>query len=571
MNKFSKLMKNLFTDKRFIIVLIALVVLVIAGIVIYNMRYSPTEETMSLNDYYEVEEGGMAVIVDGALAPKEEGAAKGIVRDNTPYVKISFLNDVLNDRYAYDSQDHNVCYSTKEGTYKANTTSKGYTFKGQNKSVNYIPVIEDNGTAYIALEFVKDTNGAEYTFNQDPARAAIYTPGRERVTAVARKDAPMRRFGGNRSKIVGNVKEDDKVTVVENYGSWSQILTSDGILGCVENSTLTDKENEKNKTTVAQESMKHNQMNTTVRLGWHQLFSKASNGEVQGLIAAAPGLNVISPTWIQIKDNKGGINDLSSAEYVIFCHSNNIKVWTLVSNIEHDVNESLVFNTAASRETLINNIINSVTAVGSDGINIDMESVGDANVGGYIEFIKELALECQQRGLVLSIDNYNIKSADYDVDIQARYADYIVLFGYDETWTGAGKAGSNNSMKFVKEGVEGMLNSGVDNKQLILGIPFYTRLWAQKGDSVTSETVTLKGTPALLSSNNAQVSWLNDNKENYATWQNGDTTYSIWIVDDKSLKERCSYVADKKIAGVAAWKLGNETTDIWQMIKETVK
>ena len=70
MNKFSKLMKNLFTDKRFIIVLIALVVLVIAGIVIYNIRYSPTEETMSLNDYYEVEEGGMAVIVDGALAPK---------------------------------------------------------------------------------------------------------------------------------------------------------------------------------------------------------------------------------------------------------------------------------------------------------------------------------------------------------------------------------------------------------------------------------------------------------------------------------------------------------------------
>ena len=63
MNKFRKLMKNLLTDKRFIIVLIAIVVLVIAGIVIYNMRYSPTEETMSLNDYYEVEEGGKHTLI----------------------------------------------------------------------------------------------------------------------------------------------------------------------------------------------------------------------------------------------------------------------------------------------------------------------------------------------------------------------------------------------------------------------------------------------------------------------------------------------------------------------------
>ena len=571
MNKFSKLMKNLFTDKRFVIVFIALVVLVVIGIIIYNKKYSPTEETMSLNEYYEVDEGNMAVIVDGALAPKEGGLAKGIVRNNTPYVKISFLNDVLNDRYAYDSQAHNVCYSTKEGTYKANTGDRGYTFKGASKNTNYAPVIEDNNEAYIALEFVKETNGAEYTFNRDPARAAIYTPGRERTCAVARSDTPMRRFGGNRSKIVGNLKEDDNVTIVENYGSWSQVLTTDGVLGCVKNSSLTDKESVKNKTTAAQESVKFNRLNDMVRLGWHQLLNKASNSDVQNIVASSPGMNVISPTWIQITDNKGSINNLSSADYVNFCHANNIKVWTLVSNIEHDVNESLVFNTSSARETLINNIIGAVTAVGADGINIDMESVGDANVGGYIEFIKELSLICHEKGLVLSVDNYNIKSADYDVDIQARYADYIVLFGYDETWTGAGKEGSNNSMPFVKEGVEGMLGSGVENKQLILGIPFYTRLWAKKGDSITSETVTIKGTPALLSSNNAEVTWLNDNKENYATWQKGDTTYSIWIVDDKSLKERCTYVANKKIAGVAAWKLGNETTDIWEMIKETVK
>ncbi|MBQ9391765.1 MAG: hypothetical protein IJU02_06200 [Lachnospiraceae bacterium] len=571
MDNIKKFLKNLFKDKRFIIMLVILVVLIVAGIILYNVRYSPTSETMTLEEYYEVADGETAIIIDGELISKTDGTALGLVRNNKPYVQAELINDSIKDVYAYDEVGHTVCYTTKEGTYKANAGSKGYTFNGQSVNKDYVPFIEEAGRAYISLAFIKDSNGTDYTFNENPARTAIYTAGKERTTATVRKDTPMRRFGGNRSKILSTAKEDEEVTIVDNYGSWSQILTEEGVLGCVENGYLKDKETSNNKTGAAQEELNHNLMKEKIRMGWHQIFNNTANDQVSSVISVAEGMNVISPTWIQIKDNKGSINDMSSASYVQFCHDKNIKVWSLVSNIEKDVDEGSLFKVAQNRENLINNIINSVTAVGADGINVDMESVGDANVDGYVEFIKELALKCKEKGLVLSVDNYNIDSANYKVGIQSRYADYIVLFGYDETWTGSPTAGSNNSMGFVKEGVEDMLDEGVDKNQLILAIPFYTRLWTQTGQNVTSETVSLKDTPDLLAKNNATPTWIKENKENYAEWQKGDGKCMIWIVDDKSLKERCDYAMSKNIAGISAWKLGYETVDTWKMIKDTVK
>lgn len=571
MNNIKRFFKNIYKDKRFIVMLVILVLLIIAGIIIYNVRYSPTSETMTLEEYYEVADGETAIIIDGELISKTDGTSLGLVRNNKPYVQAELINDSIKDVYAYDEVGHTVCYTTKEGTYKANAGNKGYTFNGQSVNKDYVPFIEEAGRAYLSLDFIKDSNGTDYTFNENPARTAIYTAGKERTTATVRKDTPMRRFGGNRSKILSTAKEDDKVTIVDNYGSWSQILTEDGVLGCVENGYLKDKETSNNKTGAAQEELNHNLMKEKIRMGWHQIFNSTANDQVASVVSVAEGMNVISPTWIQIKDNKGNINDMSSASYVQFCHDKNIKVWSLVSNIEKDVDESSLFKVAQNRETLINNIINSVTAVGADGVNVDMESVGDANVDGYVEFIKELAIKCNEKGLVLSVDNYNIDSANYKVGIQSRYADYIVLFGYDETWTGSPTAGSNNSIGFVKEGVEDMLDEGVDKSQLILAIPFYTRLWTQTGQNVTSETVSLKDTPDTLAKNNATPTWIKENKENYAEWPKGDGKCMIWIVDDKSLKERCDYAMSKNIAGISAWKLGYETADTWKMIKETIK
>ena len=43
---------------------------------------------------------------------------------------------------------------------------------------------------------------------------------------------------------------------------------------------------------------------------------------------------------------------------------------------------------------------------GLDGINVDFEKVSQDAGQDYIQFIRELSVECRSRGLVLSVDNY---------------------------------------------------------------------------------------------------------------------------------------------------------------------
>ena len=66
----------------------------------------------------------------------------------------------------------------------------------------------------------------------------------------------------------------------------------------------------------------------------------------------------------------------------------------------------------------------------------------------------------------------------YQRDEQALFADYVVLMAYDEHYNGSDE-GPVASIDFVKKGVEDTLKE-VPADQLILGIPFYTRIWRRR-------------------------------------------------------------------------------------------
>ena len=80
---------------------------------------------------------------------------------------------------------------------------------------------------------------------------------------------------------------------------------------------------------------------------------------------------------------------------------------------------------------------------GVDGINLDIEGIKASAGPHYVQFIRELSVDCRKEGLVLSIDSYvpASYSAFYNWAEQGRVADYVVMMGYDEHYAG-GEAGS---------------------------------------------------------------------------------------------------------------------------------
>ena len=65
----------------------------------------------------------------------------------------------------------------------------------------------------------------------------------------------------------------------------------------------------------------------------------------------------------------------------------------------------------------------------------------------------------------------------------------------------------------------------------------------------------------------AEVTWLEDLGQNYAQYQEGNSTYKIWMEDAASLEKKLEVVKENGIAGGAFWKAELETPDVWDVIQ----
>jgi spore germination protein YaaH len=257
-----------------------------------------------------------------------------------------------------------------------------------------------------------------------------------------------------------------------------------------------------------------------------------------------------------------------------------VEVWALFSNLENsDTDTAYVLTHSSIRHHLIDEIIEKALYYGLDGINLDFESMNEADVGeAYIQFVRELSLKCKANNLVLSIDNYvpSDYTAFYDRAEQANFADYIVIMGYDEHYYGS-DAGSVASLGWVAEGVTNTLLE-VPSDQIILGMPFYTRVWSLtplSDDSdtemtydVKSEAYGMNAVNKLIASNNAEKQWLESSGQYFAEYEKGGILYRIWIEDSASLEKKLQLLDEYDLAGASFWKLGLETSDVWDTIAE---
>ena len=208
---------------------------------------------------------------------------------------------------------------------------------------------------------------------------------------------------------------------------------------------------------------------------------------------------------------------------------------------------------------------------------LNREEVGDA----YIQFVRELSIKCENNGIVLSIDNYVPTSytSFYNRSEQANFADYVVIMGYDEHYAGSDE-GSVSSLSWVRQGVIDTL-AEVPANQVILGMPFYTRVWAltpdeEAGDnddidanilySVSSQVYGMRSANNLLANYGVEKQWLEDSGQNYAEFESEGITYKVWLEDSASAEARLKLMDEYELAGASFWKLGFETSDVWDTI-----
>lgn len=542
--------------KPVIAVAVLVILVAILGIVTHVvMKYIPSSEKMDLNEYYgEMADGEIALVIG-----TEKLEERGLVDGDRVYLPLDVVNTYLNQRYYWDSANQQILYATPSELTSVSASSE---------AGDKVWVKDDK--VYLNLTYVQEFTDLDAYITKDPYRIAIQYKFKNVKTVTVKKNTSIRYRGGIKSAILTSVKKGTKLRLIEEMENWDQVATDDGYIGYIDKKKVGEAEKTKFERSFKKEQYSYLTMDSKVNMVWHQVTSTDANAYFADATANMTGVNVISPTWFYLTDTSGNIASIASADYVSQAHEKGLQVWGLIDNFTQEVSTTETLSSTAARQNIISQLIQAAQDVGMDGINVDFESLSEDVGTHFLEFLRELSIECHKNNLVLSVDNPVPEdfTSHYDRAEQGRVVDYVIIMGYDEHYVGS-EAGSVASLPWVEQGIQDTLDE-VPAKRVINAIPFYTRLWRTTGGNVTSEAIGMDQAQQTIAENNVETYWDKTTSQNYGKYDIDNSTYQIWLEDAQSVAEKVKLVSKYDLAGVSAWKLGFENNGIWQVISDNL-
>ena len=546
---------------------------------------------------YEDEEGNDIMYTSdkgdiAAVALEDEYAGEcGIIIDNEAFLNIKTVKENIDDRFYWDKEESLVLFTNATEVYESKIG--GSNIEGpSNETTGYTISFVDGENCFINVKFIKKFVDIETKASKEkgdmPAIISLSYESGKKTYMKTSKDIEMRTKGNYQNLIVTVIPKDTKVTVVSTGKNWYKVRTSKGVMGYIPVKKLHDKTTKKLQYKNDDDTYTHVTFDGKVSLAWNQIYNQSANSNITDLLSNVSGVNVLSPTWFSLTDKRANLSSLADYSYVEMAHKNKMQVWALVNDFTDKKLTATVLAKTSLRQRLVNNIMYFVDAYDLDGINIDFEYINQDNADDYLQFLRELSVECRNTKTILSIDNYGPAEWNmyYDRAQQGRLADYIIIMNYDEHTTSSKEAGSVSSMTFARENIEKTVKEVGDSSRVITGIPFYTRIWKEtpedKGSSdegtfiedaangnyyLSSSAVGMDEAKKAYKKAGVEPVFNEETGQNFVTYTSGDSTYSIWLEDKTSIKARLELMNANNLGGAAYWSLGQESDSIWKTIK----
>lgn len=493
-----------------------------------------------------------------------------LIEDNVVYISTKDIANFFDGHIFYDNQyDQLITTSeTKVATMKIDDkkvliNDVNFPLVASAKKIDgnfYLPFSEVGKSVYnVETKYVEKTN-----------TVVLVSLDRELVYGNSSKNNSVKYKPTILSKTIDKINKGDTVTIVETKDGWTKVTTENGKVGYVKENTVVNLQKMRENLDIDTIS------NEKVSLIWDYFSVYGSAPQRSGKIE---GVNVVSPTFFSLKkQGKGEIVanvGIKGANYINWAHNNDYKVWALLSNDSLKDTTSEILNDYKLRNDLINNILTIVANYNLDGINIDFENIKEADKDMFSRFIIELAPRLKNIGKTLSVDvTAPDGSADwslcYDRNVIGEVADYIVFMGYDQHGVSSTEAGTVAGYDWVETSLNKFIDrEEVASNKIILGMPFYTRVWVESNGELSSSTIDMNSIDSYIPAGTQKV-WLDDVKQYYVEYQKNGKTYKIWIEDEDSIKCKLELISKYNLAGAAYWEKDREPDSIWKLISETL-
>ncbi len=575
-----------------VIAVVLIIIIIWVGIatgLFENFSYSSEQVSESeLYDYYGVVSDDYAAIVEnGEISEQQLRVIEGRC-----YLDLASVKSGFTDRFYYDVNGGALLYTTEESVISAAIGATSYSIAGIETQTPYPICISEGDTLYVALDYVSLYATLSYEVfggNGEPYRVSLKTAGETVQKADIKKSHAVRTKADKKSGILKELNEGITVTVLEQTGDWSKVQTDDLLIGFIEAKYLTDTREEvlEAPAQVVEGEFKHISKDYPVVLAWDMVTNADANNFLSDRLQSVSGLTTISPTWFSLSDNNGTVASIASQSYVDTAHAAGYEVWGLVDNMTYpEVSTYDILSYSDKRAYVIEQLINYAKQYDLEGINVDFESLSAEAGEPFIQFVRELSIQCRKEEIVLSVDNYvpEAYTDHYNRKEQGIFADYVIIMGYDEHYKGSSESGSVASLNYVTNGIERTLEE-VPAERVINAVPLYTRIWIEKPkteaeiaaeDTNTEyipyqlEVQTVRMADAITAVKNAGVTaeWDEVTAQNYAEWTKEGATYKVWLEDGQSLGAKLQVMVNHNLAGAAAWQLGYADSSVWEVLNQ---
>ncbi|KON88602.1 peptidoglycan hydrolase [Sporosarcina globispora] len=492
---------------------------------------------------------------------KQEGNA--IINGESIYLPLTFLQEFIDESIIFDEDSQSVIIATTNKVVQMPLESFTYYMNEKPLKLDFSAAKQIGKDRYLAIEPLLAFYPINYSILPKTGAVWVQKNGDTLVSGkVQDKDIHeellrLRTNASLDSPYTDSVSPKEKVLIEQEKGDYYFIRKEDGTAGYLKKQYI--KKGEIKQVAISLEESVNTVpiMQGPIQLTWEAVYTKNPN---TSKIPKMPGVNVISPTWFELADEKGSIKNLGSKDYSKWARKQGYQIWGLFSNAFDPVLTHEAFGSFETRKNMIRQLLHFSQMYELNGVNLDIENVNPEDGPFITQFVREATPYFHEAGLVVSMDITFISSsgnwsAFYEREKLAEITDYMVVMAYDEHWGSSQVAGSVASLPWVEENLKQLLKV-VPNDKLILGVPLYTRLWEQKqnGD-VSSKALSMSKVKEWLSQNKITPVYDPESGQNYAEHysEKDKITYKVWLEDEISLSKRAELARKYNLAGVAGW------------------
>lgn len=496
------------------------------------------------------------------------------IKDGVVYVSKPDIYNFFDNTIIYDEKYNQVVTTSSTKIASLPIDSKQIQVNSSNTTIKAGAIILDE-VAYVPISELDEVYNIKTTYVESEDLVYIDSLDREQQTATLKKDSSIKYKPTIISATLAKAKQGDTLTIANRSdypvpNGWTRVRTENGTLGYIQTGKLNEFK------TIREKAEEKAKIEGPISLAWDYYSEYVSAPTRTGKIT---GVNVVSPSFFymtkysttNVYENVGN----EGIVYVNWAHENGYQVWPMFTNSNMS-ETSKMLSDYKSRETVINQIINYIKQYNLDGINIDFEGMYETDKDNFSRLLIEIRPRLNEIGAVLSVDVTAPDGAPewslcYDRYTIGKVADYVMFMAYDQYGVSATKAGTTAGHNWVEANVKKFLGQEeVKAEKIILGIPFYTRVWKENNGNVTSNVVNIGNVNNVIPSN-ATKTWDEDLQQYYVEYKKGGATYKIWVEDEKSIEAKLDLVSKYNLGGAAYWEYDRATNSIWNLIESKIK